>query len=142
MILVDLNILLYAVNAGCPEYGPASGWLRTALERGEEPIGLAWVVILGFLRLSTSPRLFPRPLGIEEAARFIETLLAHRLVRKVLPGEGHWALLRHLLALCGTGGNLVNDAHLAAFALEYDARIATRDTDFSRFPGIKTLKPF
>lgn len=142
MILVDLNILLYAVNSGCPEHGPASAWLQAALEKGEEPIGLTWVVILGFLRLSTSPRLFPQPLGIEEASRFIETLIAHRSVRKVLPGEGHWAFLCHLLALCGTGGNLVNDADLAAFALEHDARIATRDADFTRFPGIKTLKPF
>lgn len=142
MILLDLNILLYAVNAGCPEYRAASGWLRKVLERGEEPIGLAWVVILGFLRLSTSARLFTRPLEIHEASRFIETLLAHPRVRKVLPGEGHWALLRHLLTLCGTGGNLVNNAHLAAFALEHDARIATRDTDFARFSGIRTLRPF
>jgi hypothetical protein len=142
LILVDLNILLYAVNAGCPEYGQASSWLRTALEKGEEPIGLTWAAILGFLRLSTSPRLFPRPLKIEEASRFMETLFAHPRVRKVLPGEGHWALLRHLLSLSGTGGNLVNDAHLAASALEYDAKVATRDADFSRFPGIRTLSPF
>jgi len=142
VILVDLNILLYAVNSDCPEYGQASGWLRTTLGKGGEPIGLAWAVILGFLRLSTSPRLFPRPLGVDEASRFVETLLAHPRVRKVLPGEGHWALLRHLLTLCGTGGNLVNDAHLAAFALEHDARVATRDTDFARFPGIRILKPF
>jgi len=142
VILVDLNILLYAVNSGCPEYGAAFGWLRTTLEKGQDPIGLAWVVILGFLRLSTSARLFPRPLGIDEASRFIEALLAHRQVRSVLPGEGHWPLLRHLLTLCGSGGNLVNDAHLAAFALEHDARIATRDTDFTRFPGIRILKPF
>lgn len=142
MILVDLNILLYAVNAGCPEYAAASDWLRRTLEKGEEPVGLAWIVILGFLRLSTSPRLFPRPLQIDQASGFIEALLAHRQVRKVLPGEGHWPLLRHLLSLCGTGGNLVNDAHLAAFALEHDARIVTRDMDFARFPGIKTLKPF
>ena len=142
MILVDLNILLYAVNSGGPEHGPASDWLRAALREGDEPIGLGWVVVLGFLRLSTSPRLFPRPLGINEALLFVETLLTHRLVRKVLPGEGHWALLRHLLTLSGTGGNLVTDAHLAALALEYDARIATRDADFSRFPGIRTLRPF
>jgi len=96
---------------------------------------------LGFLRLSTSPRLFPQPLGMEKAPRYIEIDIAHRLVRKVLPGEGSWALLRHLLALCGTVGNLVHDADPTAFALEYNARIATRDTDFTRFPGIKTLKP-
>jgi len=77
-------------------------------------------VILGFLRLSTSARLFPRPLGVDEALQFIEALLAHPQARTVLPGEGHWPLLRHLLALCGSGGNLVNDAHLAAFALEHD----------------------
>jgi len=142
VILVDLNILLYAVNSGCSEYGQASRWLSSVLEKGEEPIGLAWAVILGFLRLSTSARLFPRPLRVEEASRFVESLLAHPQVRRVLPGEGHWALLRHLLTLCGTGGNLVNDAHLAAFALEQDARVATRDTDFARFPGLKILKPF
>lgn len=142
MILVDLNILLYAVNSAGPEHRAASGWLRAVLERGQEPIGVAWAVILGFLRLATSPSLFPRPLSIDEAAQFIETLLAHPQVRKVLPGEGHWALLRHFVTLGGTGGGLVNDAHLAALAMEQDARIATRDTDFTRFPGLRILKPF
>ncbi|HUX11709.1 MAG TPA: TA system VapC family ribonuclease toxin [Spirochaetia bacterium] len=142
MILVDLNILLYAVNRDSPEYARASGWLRSVLEAGEESVGLAWVVLLGFLRLASSPRLFPRPLTTDEASQFVDALLNQQLVRKVLPTEGHWPLLRHLLAVTGTGGNLVTNAHIAAFALEYNAKIATRDTDFSRFPGITVVRPF
>ena len=141
MILVDLNVLLYAVNSSAPEFEDCSSWLGRTLAAGDDTVGLAWVVILGFLRLSTSPRLFPAPLAVETASRFVDTLFEHPAVRKVYPGEGHWALLKHLVALSGTGGNLTTDAHLAALALEYDAAIATRDTDFSRFPGIRLIRP-
>ena len=142
MILLDLNILLYAINRSSPEHAKAHTWLDKALSEGHETLGLAWIVILGFLRLSTLPRLFPEPLATDQATDYIETLLAHPLVQKVLPGENHWALLKHLLTESGSAGNLVTDAHLAALALEYGATIATRDADFSRFPGIETLRPF
>jgi len=142
MILVDLNVLLYAVNRSASEHRAASSWMEATLAEGRHTIGLAWAVILGFLRLSTSPRLFPAPLTVDTATLFVDTLLGHPAVRRVQPGQGHWPLLRHMISLSGTGGNLTTDAHLAALALENDAIVATRDADFSRFPGIRVLNPF
>ncbi|WP_455381572.1 TA system VapC family ribonuclease toxin [Salinispira pacifica] len=142
MILVDLNILLYAVNTASLEHSEARRWISQILDDDGETLGLTWIVILGFLRLATSPRLFPQPLDVKDALRFIDALLSHPRVRKVLPGENHWKLLQHLLLSSGRAGNLVNDAHLAACALEQGCVIATRDIDFARYSGIDTLRPF
>lgn len=140
MILVDLNVLLYAVNSATPRHGLARSWLTQVFE-GEEPLGFAWTVLLGFLRLSTSNAVFPRPLGVADASAVLDTWLDHPQSRIVQPGEGHWPFLRHLLAAADRGGNLVSDAHLAALALEHNARLATFDRDFGQFPGLRWFVP-
>jgi hypothetical protein len=136
MILPDLNILLHAVNPASTHHSVCKEWLEGTLSRGEEQLGLAWVVHLGFLRLTTSARVFPNPMSVEEACAWLDTLRAHPLVRPLEPGRGHAAILRHLLLCVGSGGNLTTDAHLAALALERDAAIVTGDRDFQRFPGL------
>lgn len=40
MKVVDLNVLVYVVNAGSPLHGRAMSW-REAVLAGDEPIGLA-----------------------------------------------------------------------------------------------------
>ncbi|HPA10839.1 MAG TPA: PIN domain-containing protein, partial [Treponemataceae bacterium] len=90
-----------------------------------------------FLRLTTNPRVFSRPLTVEAASEWLESLEAHPSVRMLNPGTAHRGFLRHLLLMLGTGANLVTDAHLAALALEHNAVLATGDRDFQRFPGLK-----
>ena len=104
MILIDLNVLLYAVNRSAAEYSAASSWMEGTLAEGRDTIGLAWAVIFGFLRLSTSSRLFQAPLTVEAATQFLNTLLDYPAVRRVQPGQRHWPLLRHMITLSGTGG--------------------------------------
>jgi toxin-antitoxin system PIN domain toxin len=136
MILPDLNVLLHAVNPASAQHATCKEWLESTLSRGDEQLGLPWVVHLGFLRLTTSPRVYPRPMKIEDACAWLDALRAHPLVRPLEPGPGHAAILRHLLLCVGSGGNLTTDAHLAALALERDATIVTGDRDFQRFPGL------
>jgi len=138
--IVDLNVLLYAVNADSPQHVAARTWWEGALN-GEEPVGIAWIVILGFLRISTSPRVFPRPLTPGEAIAKIETWLSQENVRIVRESENHWDRLKSLLADTGTAGNLVSDSHLAALALNQDAVLATWDADFARFEGLRREIP-
>lgn len=140
MQLVDANVLLYAVNADVPQHEPARGWLDGALG-GAEPVGFAWVVLLAFLRLATHSGVFPRPLTLEDAADVVELWLEQPAAVAVHPTARHLGLLRGLLAESGAAANLVNDAHLAALALEHGAEIVSFDRDFGRFAGVRLRVP-
>lgn len=140
MKVVDLNLLLYAVNADAPEHASARAWWESALN-GEEQVGLAWAVVLGFLRLSTRRGVLPRPVTPAQALDVVGEWVAHPLVTLLNPGDGHWEILRGLLDAAGTGGNLTTDAHLAALALEYDAALYSTDRDFARFRSLRLVNP-
>lgn len=140
MKLVDANVLLYAVNEDAPHHETAHSWLDGAV-RGREAIGFAWIVLLAFLRLTTRPSLFPRPLTLDEAAGVVEGWLDAPPAVVVDPTERHLSLLRGLLGGVGTAANLVNDAHLATLALEHGAEIVSFDRDFERFEGVRWRSP-
>jgi uncharacterized protein len=140
MRLVDANVLIYAVNSSSRQHEPARTWLDSALSGGAT-VGLAWVPLLAFVRISTRAGLFPRPLTTGQATTLVQEWLAQPAARLVAPGVRHAGLLADLLAEVGTGGNLVNDAHLAALAVEHRAEIVTYDTDFARFPGVRWSPP-
>ncbi|MGH3048597.1 MAG: type II toxin-antitoxin system VapC family toxin [Gaiellaceae bacterium] len=140
MQLVDANVLLYAVDPDLPQHEAARGWLGEALA-ALEPVGFAWVVLLAFLRLSTHAGVFPRPLQVDEATGVVERWLSQPPALVVQPTGRHLALLRGLLAGSGSAANLVNDAHLAALALEHDAEIVSFDRDFARFEGVRWRSP-
>lgn len=140
MILVDVNLLLYAVNRDLPQHEAAREWWEGVLSDGK-PVALAWVVMLAFLRLSTNPRVFERPLSIDAAVAYVDEWLAIPVVKPALPGPGHWRILRQLISDSGAGGNLTTDAHLAALALEQGATLHSADNDFKRFPGLIHANP-
>lgn len=140
MILVDVNILIYAIDADSPHHRMSRRWLEDALS-GTRPIGLAWVVILAFLRLTTRSGILRKPLPPERAMAFVDEWLGQPYVSAVSPGPGHWAILRKLLRDSGTAGNLTSDAHLAAVALELGASVCSTDADFGRFPGVERISP-
>ena len=96
MKLVDLNILLYAVNSDAAHHARVRAWWENALG-GQEPIGLTWIVLLGFLRLATNPRVFESPLTTEEALARVDAWLDHDNTRVVTESEEHWRLLQELL---------------------------------------------
>lgn len=140
MKIVDANVLLYAVNESADRHVPARTWLDSALG-GHEAIGFSWVVLLAFLRLSTRQGLFPRPLPVDAATATVEDWLAAPPSTVIQPTPRHASTLSGLLGELGAGGNLVNDAHLAALALEHGATIVTWDNDFGRFPGVTWTSP-
>jgi hypothetical protein len=138
--LPDLNLLLYAIDAEATSHERARAWLEETLS-GTEEVGFAWVVILGFARISTNPRIYEQPLAIEEALGVIEGWLAQSVATVVEPTSRHSTILRDLLEPLGTGGNLVSDAHLAALAIEHGAELYSRDNDFARFSGVRWVDP-
>lgn len=140
MILIDANLLLYAVNNDLPQHTLARCWLEQTLS-GSGPVGLPWVVILAFLRVSTSGRVFARPLPHAVATRLVDAWLDQPCVTAIGPGNRHWSILRTLLEQTGTAGNLTTDAHIAALALEHGCSVYSADNDFKRFPGLRHFNP-
>lgn len=140
MIIPDLNLLLHAHNRDSPRHAAARDWWQGLME-GQEPVALAWVVILGFLRLATHPRLSARPLDVTGACRHVRAWLAQPPVRTLAPGPDHAAVLLRLLEEVGVAGNLTTDAHLAALAIEQQATLHSTDADFARFQGLRWRNP-
>jgi len=138
--LVDLNVLLYAVNRDSAHHEVIRRWWEDAIN-GDEPVGLAWVVLLGFLRLSTHPRVFPSPLDAGQAADRVEAWLAHPNVKIVRETDEQWRLLKSQLDETGTAGNLTTDAHLASLAIAHGATLVSCDTDFGRFAKLRWENP-
>jgi toxin-antitoxin system PIN domain toxin len=140
MILIDANLLIYAVNQDAPLNREAKPWLESVLS-GKETVGFPWNVLLAFLRLTTRPGLFGRPLPMNTAFDLVASWLGQTPATIVHPGPRHLPVLRELLRPLGTGGNLTSDAHLAALAIEHGAELCSSDTDFARFPGLKWRNP-
>jgi hypothetical protein len=140
MKLVDLNVLLYAINRDAAHHRAVHAWWERAVN-GEEPIGLAWLVLLGFLRLGTHPGVFRAPLTAAQAIDHVDRWLAHPNVRVLNETDQHWRVLRELLGETGSVGNLTSDAHLAALALEHTASLVSTDADFARFPRLRWENP-
>lgn len=140
MVVVDANVLLYAVDSASAHHADARSWLDASLG-GTEAVGLAWVALLAFIRIGTNASIFPHPMSADEALGQVETWLSAPAAVIAQPTPRHAALLRGLLSGAGTGGNLTVDAHLAALALEHGADVVSYDRDFARFPGLRHRLP-
>jgi toxin-antitoxin system PIN domain toxin len=138
--LVDTNILLYAVDRDAFLHQQAREWLEGALN-GHETVGFPWIVLLGFLRLSTRSGVFPQPLSIEHAILLVDEWLALPQSRLVVESDEHWPILRQLLLETGTAGNLTTDAHLAALAIANGATLVSCDADFGRYGKLRWENP-
>lgn len=140
MILPDVNLLIYAHNVRAAHHARAKAWWNRCL-CGPDGIALAWVVLLGFVRITTHPRVFSNPLPVEAALDRIEEWLSLSHVRLIHPSQTHFQNWSSLLKQIGTAANLTTDAHLAALAIERGLILYTNDADFSRFPGLKMRNP-
>ena len=140
MKVVDLNLLLYAVNRDSERHVAAKSWLEDTLSANER-VALPWIVLLGFIRVATHPQVLRRPLKVDAALAVVAGWLAQPQVIALSPGEEHWGILRTLLAEAGTAANLTTDAHLAALAIEHGAELCSTDTDFARFAKLRWANP-
>ena len=140
MILVDANLLIYAVNQDLPQHKQARAWWERMLS-GTARVGMPWVSIMAFLRICTNPRIFSQSLPPEAAIAYIDEWLDEPPVQLVALGTGHWPILRNLLLQTGMAANLTTDAHIAALALEQGHSVYSAANDFQRFPGLKHVNP-
>jgi hypothetical protein len=140
MILLDANVLLYAYNAEAHQHAKVAAWLEEVV-RKSDLIGLPWLTLWAFLRISTNARIWPNPKSPQEAFDVIHGLLAQRSVATIHPGPRHVEILERLVTEHRAASSLVTDAALAALAIENGAELASCDQDFSRFTGLRWINP-
>lgn len=140
MTVLDANVLLHAFNEDSPSHLPVKKWLTALFESGES-IGLPWIAIWAFLRISTNPRLYTRPLPAKQALAWIEEIAFRPATFLLEPGPRHLEILGRLMQKNQAAGPLVTDAALAALAIEHGATMASTDQDFRRFPEVRWVDP-
>jgi hypothetical protein len=140
MIVPDINLLLYAEIDAFTQHRAARRWWEDTLA-GARGVGLASVVLFGFLRLSTNRRVFTDPLPVDDALARVRAWLGHPNVTHLLPGTRHLEIAFDLLGTLGTGANLTTDVQIAAFAIEVGGEVHSNDRDFGRFEGLIWLDP-
>ena len=126
--------------SGSKVHRRARRWIEDLLS-GDRPVGLAWAVLLGFIRITTHPAVLAHPLSAPEACGIVRSWLDRPQSGILHPGERHAAILFGLLESLGTAGSLTTDAHLAALAIEHQAELHSTDADFARFPGLRWRDP-
>ncbi len=139
-MIVDANVLLYAVDDQSHFHPTARTWLESAMN-GVERVGLPWASLLAFQRIITHPRVTTNPLAPSDAWSYITDWLDADQTWLPTPGPRHRDILGRLIADGNLHGNLVTDAHLAALAFEYGTGICSFDSDFARFQGLHWVSP-
>ena len=140
MILPDVNLLVYAFRTDSVDHNSYRNWLllETASDR---TFGISPQVLSAMVRITTNQRIYAQPSPLNEALAFSEALITAPNAVVVTPGPGHWRIFRSLCEVVKATGNLVQDAWLAALAIESGCEWFTDDRDYARFPGLKVRHP-
>ena len=140
MVLLDVNVLVYAFREDCQDHKKYRDWLEDALNGGR--VAVSELVLSGVLRIDTHPKIFRPPTPLAQALGFVEALLSHSSVFRIRAGEHHWDIFLELCRVTGVEGNSLPDAYHAALAMEHGLEWVTTDVGFRRFPGLRWRHPF
>lgn len=140
MVLPDVNVLVYAHREDTADHPAYREWVEGVVN-GDEAYGLSELVLSGFVRVVTHPKVFRRPSRPADAFAFAEQLRAQPNCTPVRPGARHWELFSRLCRECDAKGNLVPDAYYAAMAIESGCEWITTDRDYARFTGLRWRHP-
>lgn len=141
MLLLDVNVLIYAIREDSVEHGRYAAWVADALS-ADEPVGVSELALSGVLRLLTDHRVFREPSSTGQALEACRAIRSAPAAVPLRPGPRHWAIFESLCAETGAKGNAVPDAYHAALAIENGATWVTTDRAFARFPGLRWRQPF
>ena len=140
MVLLDVNVLVYAHRVEVPQHKAYQRWLQEQVG-SDETFGITDFVLSAFMRIVTHPRIFRTPTPLQEALRAVHSLRDQPNCVRVSPGLRHWEIFEELCRKAEARGNLVPDAYLAALAIESGCEWITTDRDYSRFPGLRWRHP-
>jgi len=139
-VLIDANLLLYAVDEASPEHERATSWL-TGRINDQARVGLPWESLIAFVRIATHPRASGQPLRPDAAWDIVEGWLAAPTVWIPAPTERHAEVVGGLVRRYRLTGRLIPDAHLAALAIQHGLEVCSADSDFARFTEIRWVNP-
>jgi toxin-antitoxin system PIN domain toxin len=140
MILIDVNVLVYAHRADAPDHNAMRVWLESILN-DSQAYGMSDLVLSGFLRIVTHPAVFSPPSAMDNALAFCREVRDQPHCVHISPGTRHWDIFADLCAIKGMKGNLIPDAYFAALAIESGSEWITTDRDYSRFPKLHWRHP-
>ena len=140
LILPDVNILVYAHRRDMQNHSAYRDWLESQVN-AEAAFGLSDLVVSGFIRVVTHPKVFRTPTVLDDALAFASQLRRQPNRISVAPGDRHWEIFSRLCRSSGAKGNLVPDAWFAALAIEHGCEWITADRDYSRFEGLNWRHP-
>lgn len=141
MLLVDVNVWIYAIRSDSARHDDYREWVQGALTGGE-PVGVSELVLSGVVRLLTNHRVFTAPSSTAQAVEACRAIRSAPSAISVRPGVRHWSIFEGLCTNVGARANIVADAYHAALAIEHGATWITTDRGFARFPGLKWRRPF
>jgi toxin-antitoxin system PIN domain toxin len=140
LILIDVNVLVYAHRADAAGHEHYRGWLQSTVN-GDAGYGLSDLALAGFLRIVTHPRIFRKPTPLKIALSFISEIRDRPNCIPISPGPRHWEIFTRLCQTVDARGNMIPDAYFAALAIESGAEWVTTDRDYARFPGLRWRHP-
>ncbi|HEU0191596.1 MAG TPA: type II toxin-antitoxin system VapC family toxin [Mycobacterium sp.] len=141
MLLLDVNVFVYALHEGSADHQPYRMWVSDVLT-GDEPVGISELVLSGVIRLVTNHRVFRQPSSTAQAIDACLALRSAPAAVSLRPGPRHWDIFASLCTAVGAKANTVPDAYHAALAIENGATWITTDRGFARFPGLRWRLPF
>lgn len=140
MFLMDVNVLVYAHREDAANHSVYRQWLESVIN-GHASFGYSELILSGFLRIVTHPKVFEMPSTLSSAIRFTEQIRNLPNAVCVLPGSMHWKIFRECLEQINATGNDIPDAYHAALAMEWSCEWVTADKGFKRFKGLKVRHP-
>lgn len=141
MLLLDANLLLYAVNADAPDHVRIKDWVERTFAGERGPVLLSWFTLVAFVRVATNPKALMNPFPLDEALRIIGEWLALPSVSIIEPGPDHLSFFGSACRSANASANIITDAHLAALVMEHGCELASCDADFGRFSGLRWINP-
>lgn len=140
MIAPDVNVLLYAFREDSERHEAYRAWLEGALSGGDR-VALFEPVLGAVVRIATHPSIYRTPAPRRAIEDFVDACLAAPGALALRAEAQHWDLFRELCTRADCRGNLVQDAYLAALALEHNCTYVTTDRDFAKFPRLRWQHP-
>jgi uncharacterized protein len=140
MMLVDINVMIYAHRADVDRHEEYRDWMQALID-GPEPYAVTDSAVAGLVRIVTNRRIYKRPATIDEALTYADQVRNQPHAQVIGPGPRFWELFSDLSRKANAVGDLVPDAYLAALAIEHGCEVITTDKDFRKFPGLRWRHP-
>ena len=140
MILIDVNVLVYAHREDTPDHAAYRDWVEETIN-GRSAYGVSELMLSGFVRVVTHPKVFGLATPLDVALDVANQIRNQPQAVSIRPGPRHWAIFETLVRATAGAGNRIPDAYHAALAIESGCDWITTDKGFIRFPGLRARHP-